>query len=135
MASKKLLALARRSGHKLELYKEVGERWASIDASRAERAYTTMVEQSAHESEGHALFAGVRESQGRFLEAADAWAHVARIRSKEPTGYLNRARCLIEARKGAEARPILERVLGQSWPEWFKDVHQEARTLLDKIRR
>ena len=30
---------------------------------------------------------------------------------------------------------ILERVLGQSWPDRFKEVHQEARKLLEKIKR
>ncbi len=130
-ASASLLTLARRSGHTLELYKELGERWATTDTDRAERAYTTLVEQSAHESEGHALLAGVRESQRRFLEAAGQWRHVTRIRSQEPTGYLNRARCLIKARRNDEAREILEQILGQQWPERFKTAHDEARKLLE----
>jgi predicted Zn-dependent protease len=135
-ASDVLLAQARASGHDLALYRKLGDRLtAGGDHARAERAYTTLAEQSAHESEGRALLAGVREAQRRFRDAAEEWRQVARIRSKEPTGYLGRARCLIKAGANAEARSILEAVLGRSWPERFEKTHEEARALLEPILR
>ena len=54
----------------------------------AERAYTSIVEMQASESESHALLAEIRQKQNRWPEAIEQWEQVARIRSLEPTGLL-----------------------------------------------
>lgn len=132
--TERLLSLARASAHQFELYKELGDRLEKEEqALQAERAYTTLAEMSAHESEGHAMLAKIREEHRQWDAGAEHWLRVSQIRSKEPAGYLNRVRCLIHAGKGKEAREILEDFLGKSWPARFGDVHDEARTLLKKI--
>ncbi|HAK94427.1 MAG TPA: hypothetical protein DCM87_05360 [Planctomycetes bacterium] len=132
----RLLALARRSGHAFELYKELGERMRREgDQSGAERALTTLAEMSANESEGRALLAQVRENDRRFAEAAAEWRHVVRIRSKEPAGYLGLGRCLLHAGQGEEARKVLEDFLGEDWHPRFGDVKAQARELMRRLEK
>jgi tetratricopeptide (TPR) repeat protein len=133
-AAECLLRFARANGHDLALYKELGERWQALGrAADAERAYTTLAEMSASESEGRAMLAAVRSAQKRFAEAAVEWRQVVRVRSKEPTGYLGLAESLIDAGEPLEARRLIEKVLGQGWPQHFGDVHDRARRLLERI--
>ncbi len=130
-ATAMLLERAREEGHTFELYKKLGDRFVREGKLlQAERAFTTLAELSAHESEGHALLADVWEKQKLFEEASVQWAQVSRIRSNEPTGYLGEARCLKKAGKMDKAQKLLQTVLGRSWPERFGDVHAEARKLL-----
>ena len=133
-AAARLLALARGKGHDLALFRELGDRLKALERpEEAERAWTNLVELSANESEGRALLAEVREKDGRFLEAAAQWREVARIRSREPVGWLGLARDLIAGGRGAEAREPLEHLLKQAWPGRFGDVHGEARKLLERL--
>lgn len=130
-ATTRLLALARASERNYGLYKDLGERLGKAGKrAEAERAFTTMAEMSAHESEGHAMLAQWWEKRERYAEAAVQWAQVSRVRAKEPTGYLGRARCLKRSGKGKEAEELLKKLLGQPWPSRFGDVHGEARKLL-----
>ncbi|HAK96886.1 MAG TPA: hypothetical protein DCM87_18320, partial [Planctomycetes bacterium] len=128
------LAPPRAGDRDLESYVHMGERFAEAgDEDAAERAYTTLVELSALESEGHALLAKVREDRGRWDEARRHWRRVAEIRPYEPAGPLGEARCLIRMGSAGEARALLERVKGRSWPDRFDYAKDEARELLEQI--
>jgi predicted Zn-dependent protease len=135
-ADSRLLALARSKAHDFGLWKELGDRLAKRRLSaEAERARTTLAEMSANESEGHAALAAVREAEKRFQEAANHWRQVIRIRSKEPAGYLGLAKALLAAGDPAGAAPVLEEVLGKSWPARFGKVREEALELRLEIEK
>ena len=132
-AAARLRALARARGHDLALFQDLGERLSKLERpDEAERAFTNLAELSANESEGRQLLAGIREKQGRFLDAAGEWRQVVRVRSREPGGYLGLARSLITAGRAGEAREHLRFLLGRSWDSRFGDVHGEARKLHEK---
>ena len=68
------------------------------------------------------VLAKVREKQCRFLEAADEWKQVIRIRTKEPTGYLGLACALIEGGRKQDAEDVLKVLRRESWHPRFGDV-------------
>lgn len=134
-ATARLRALARRKGHDLALFEELGKRLEKAERQdAAERAFTSLVEMSAHESEGEAMLARVRERQQRFQDAARAWRQVIRIRSREPQGYLGLAGALIRAGEDTEAREVLDTLLRETWHPRFGDVRWEARKLEKELR-
>ncbi len=133
-AAARLWEVASGSRMQFELFLDLGDRWTKLERPEAaERAYTNVVELIPNESEGHALLAGKREQQEHFDQAAHHWREVTRIRSKEPTGYLGLARSLIAGGEGAQAKPILEQLLRQDWPEHFGDVAKDVRELLKRL--
>ena len=103
---------------------------AAEDSPSAERARTTMVEMLPNESEGHAALAALREQAGRLADAAHHWRQVIRVRSLEPTGYLECARVWLAAKRPDEARPLIQAVLAKDWPSHFGDVRARATQLL-----
>jgi tetratricopeptide (TPR) repeat protein len=92
-----------------------------------------MVEMLANESESHAALAGVRQHQGRWEDAQHHWRQVIRIRSQEPTGYLNLARIQIRQKEWGAARETCRTIIGRKWPDRFGDARREAEQLLRKI--
>jgi tetratricopeptide (TPR) repeat protein len=136
LVARSLLAHARAAGHELALYEQLGDHLQATDyQALAERAYTNLVELSAHESEGHAALAAVRERQGAFDQALVHWSHVVRVRTQEPTGYLGRARALIGLERYDEARAELDLLRGREWPEHFSNVRGEVETLERQLSR
>jgi len=130
----RLLSLGRKKTHDFLLFKELGDRLQKLERpAEAERAYTSLAEYSANESEGRALLAEVREKQQRFDEAVGEWRQVIRVRTKEPDGYLGLGRALIAAGLAADAREVLDGVLSQTWPPRFGNPHREAKELLAEL--
>ena len=120
--------------HDLSRYVDLGRRLRALEElERSERALTTAVELSAHESEGHRLVAGVREEQERWEDAAEHWRHVTRIRTKEPEAYVRLARVLIRLDRLDEAREVAHHLRATSWPSRFGNVHHTADQLLREI--
>ncbi|MBN1418812.1 MAG: hypothetical protein JXP34_08550, partial [Planctomycetes bacterium] len=135
-AAERLRSIARQAGHDYGLWKELGDRYAKLErAAEAERAYTTLAEMSANESEGRAILAGIRAARKRYADAAIEWRQVIRVRSKEPAGYLGLAEALIGSGDPAKAREVLEDVLRKTWDARFGDIHGQARKLLERIPR
>jgi tetratricopeptide (TPR) repeat protein len=131
-AAARVLALARAKARDFALWKDLGERLAMLGrAAEADRAYATLAETSANESEGRQALAEVRESQKRFADAAEEWRQVIRVRSREPGGYLGLARSLIGAGRPQEAREPIDHLLGTQWPERNGVVRAEAGTLVE----
>ena len=61
---------------------EVRRRLAELHEDReSERAYTSIVEVLASESENHAMLAEIRESQNRWAEAIAQWRHAEGMRA------------------------------------------------------
>jgi len=134
-ATQRLLFLAREKRHEFDLYRKLGDRLKNSELTDlAQRAYSTLAEMSAHESEGRAIFANILEGQRRFSDGAVQWRQVMRIRAKEPLGYLGLARCLIGDEKYSEAQTLLEDIIARSWPSRFSKTREQARDLLRKCQ-
>jgi predicted Zn-dependent protease len=132
---KAILALqqaAELSRRDIKLYQDLGKRLGD-QPKEAERAYTSIVEVTPSESEGHALLAEVRQEQNRWPEAVTQWKQVARIRALEPTGLLKLAAAQIHLRQWDEASQTLRKVGTRSWPQRFGDVRAQVRQLEGQI--
>lgn len=133
-ATAQLLESAKLTGHSVELYRDLGKRFASLNRpAEAERAFTNLVEMMPQESESHEALAAVRREQSRWTEEALHWRHVIRIRSREPGGYLGLAQALIAAGETKEAREVLEKVVTTDWPARFENARNQAREMLRKL--
>jgi len=134
LAAEALLDWSRTEGHQLSLYADLGRLLLKLERpARSERAFTTLVELSPNESEGHQLLAEVRAGQSRWEEAAERWRHVARIRTQEPTGHLGLARALLQLERYDEARTVIDHLRSTSWPSRFGDVRHAADALLHEL--
>ncbi|HVS19791.1 MAG TPA: hypothetical protein VMT18_14395, partial [Planctomycetota bacterium] len=133
-AAQAALERARRAGHDVGLWRELGRRLAELErADESERAHTNLAEVLPNESEGHRALAEVRQAQGRWEEAAESWSQVSRVRSSEPTGDLGRTRCLIELGRTTEARRLLESIQSTEWPERFGSVKRDVEALRQRM--
>ena len=131
-----LLRSAEISGHDLTIYQQLGKRFEQMgDEGEAARAYTTMVEMSPHESEGHEAYAKVLEAKARWSESIGPWRNVIRVRTKEPGGWLGLANAQINAKEFAGARESVETLRKTDWPARFNDVRAQAEALAVRIPR
>jgi tetratricopeptide (TPR) repeat protein len=129
-AVEELLAAAEIAPREIGIYQELGDRWQRARREGdSERAYTSIVEAMPNESESHQLLAGVREQQRRLRDASHHWREVTKIRSKEPTGYLELARVLITLGDWDEARTTVDTLRAREWPERFGDLTDRIREL------
>jgi tetratricopeptide (TPR) repeat protein len=129
-AVEELLAAAEVAPREIGIYRELGDRWQNARRERdSERAYTSIVEAMPNESESHQLLAGVREQQRRLRDASHHWRKVTKIRSKEPTGYLELARVLITLGDWDEARTTVDTLRTREWPERFGNLTERIREL------
>jgi tetratricopeptide (TPR) repeat protein len=135
LLARSLLDRARAAGHDLAPWRELGELLAPRDPAAAERAFTSLVELSPDESEGHAALAELREREDDPAAALTQWDHVVRIRTGEPQGYLGRARALIALGRRAEAREVLDGLRRRSWPEHHGDVRGQVERLERALSR
>jgi tetratricopeptide (TPR) repeat protein len=133
-AVRQLLASLQLSRRDIELYKDLGRRLGELNQPREmERAYTSIVEMLAHESESHALLAEIRQEQDRWDDAIAHWRRVAQIRALEPTGLLKLAAAQIHQRQWDAAAETLRQLDGKGWPSRFGDVHSQVRQLERQI--
>jgi tetratricopeptide (TPR) repeat protein len=133
-AVQELLEAARAAGHALQMFSRAGQMLQEAgNRAEAERAFTSLVEPSPLESEGHKALAEVRLAQGRAAEAVEEWRRVVEIRSNEPDGYLGLARALAELGKWDEAREAATKVLQGQWHRRFGDVRNQAEDILREI--
>ncbi|MCU0722762.1 MAG: hypothetical protein MUC63_03970, partial [Planctomycetes bacterium] len=129
-----LLEAARTAGKALSWFASAGELLEKLgDAAEAERAYTSLVEASPLESEGHAALADVRMRQERPEEALAEWRRVVDIRSNEPPGFLGLARVLMALERWDEARDAALKVQQGKWHRRFGDVKSQAEEILREI--
>ncbi len=129
-AVQQLLQSVELSRRDLKLFEKLGQRYDELKRPiEAERAYTSMVEMLANESESHTLLAELREKQNRWQEAIVHWERVAKIRSLEPTGFLKLASAQIHERAWDSAAKTLRTLRSQSWPDRFSNVQQQTREL------
>ncbi len=136
LAAQAMLERARLAAHEVELWAKLGDRLSQLEQiAAAERAYTSLIEALPNESEGHHKLAEIRQRQQRWNEAAERWRQVMRVRTKEPTGYLGLARCLMQLERWEEARKVVDQLLSTPWPERFGDVRAETERLLQRIQR
>lgn len=133
-AAAALLEATRANPFALELYRDLGDRYAKLrDAAGAERAYTSMIEMQPNEAASHTLMADIRTAQQRPAEAVHHWRRTVAARSDEPAGYLGLADALAADGDAAGARAVLQQVLGRTWETRFGEVHAQARTALAKL--
>jgi hypothetical protein len=120
----------------INLYKELGRRLAELHEDReAERAYTSIVEVLASESESHALLAEIRESQNRWSDAIEQWRAVARIRALEPTGLLRLAAAQVHENKWAAAAETVRQLRAKTWPPRFGNTENQIQELERQIQQ
>jgi predicted Zn-dependent protease len=133
-AYRQLLHAAELSRRDIKMYQEMGKRLESLARPReVERAYTSVVEMTPNESEGHALLAEIRQQQNRWPEAIAEWEQVARIRALEPTGLLKLAAAQVHERQWDGARETVKKLRSRGWPARFGNVDQQASELERQI--
>jgi predicted Zn-dependent protease len=135
-AIRQLLASVQLSRRDINLYKEMGRRLAELHEDReAERAYTSIVEVLASESESHAMLAEIREAQNRWPEAIDQWRQVARLRALEPTGLLRLGAAQLHEWEWAAAAETVRQLRARTWPPRFGNMDYQIQELERKIRK
>jgi tetratricopeptide (TPR) repeat protein len=131
-----LLQAVQHSRRDLELYQDLGNRYAAAGAAHeAERAYTSIVEMLPTESESHALLAEIREKQDRWTDAIHHWQQVAHLRALEPTGLLKLAAAQIHQKQWDQARETLRQLDSRTWPPHFGDVPAQVRELRERMAK
>jgi predicted Zn-dependent protease len=130
-----LLESVKLSRRDIQLYKSLGERYAKQlkNEVESERAYMSMVEMLPNESESHTLLAEIRQGQGRWTEAMHHWRQVARVRTLEPTGYMNLAAAQLHEKQFAEALETIKILESKSWPARFSIVENEIRIMRQRL--
>ncbi|CAN5451802.1 hypothetical protein BH11PLA2_BH11PLA2_27500 [soil metagenome] len=129
-AINQLLQSAELSRRDIALFEQLGNRYAAANQPvEAERAYTSIVEMLARESESHTKLAEIREKQNRWPDAILHWERVVAIRSLEPTGLLSLAKAQIHEKDWMRATETLQKLKRQTWPERFRDVPGQIREL------
>ena len=123
------LELSRRN---LELWSKLAERFTSLkNPVEAERAATSLVEVTPHESAGHAKLADHRQKQDRWDEAISHWQEVAKLRKLEPTGLLGLAPALLHQKRLPEFDAAMKQLENGPWPQHFQEKLKEE---LPKLR-
>ena len=129
-AIRQLLASLQLSRRDIQLYKDLGRRFHDLNRpQQTQRAYTSIVEMLASESESHTLLAEIRQEQDRWDQAIHHWRQVARIRALEPTGLLKLAAAQIHQQQWDAATETLRKLEAKGWPSRFGDVRDEVRRL------
>ncbi len=133
-AIRQLLASLQLSRRDIQLYKDLGRRFDELKRPKeTERAYTSIVEMLAHESESHTLLAEIRQGQDRWDEAIGHWQRVSQIRALEPTGLLKLAAAQIHQEQWDAATETLRKLEGKGWPSRFGDVRSQVHQLERQI--
>jgi tetratricopeptide (TPR) repeat protein len=134
-ATAQLLESVKLSRRDIQLYKALGERYASQlkNEVESERASASIVELLPNESESHTLLAEIRQKQGRWAEAMYHWRQVVRVRTLEPIGCLKLAEAQLHEKQFAEALETIKILEGKSWPARFSNVEYESRMLRQRI--
>ncbi|MHC4181230.1 MAG: tetratricopeptide repeat protein, partial [Planctomycetota bacterium] len=133
-AIRQLLSSLQLSRRDIQLYKDLGQRLQDLDRPKeTERAYTSIVEMLAHESESHTLLAEIRQGQDRWDEAVVHWQRVAQIRALEPTGLLKLAAAQIHRQQWDAATETVRKLDAKGWPSRFGDVRGQVRQLERQI--
>jgi tetratricopeptide (TPR) repeat protein len=133
-AYRQLLHAVQLSRRDIKLYQEMGKRLEALGRpGEVERAYTSVVEMTPNESEGHALLAEIREQQNHWADAAAQWEQVARIRALEPTGLLKLAAVQVHERQWDQAEETVKKLRSRGWPARFGNVDQQVRQLEQQI--
>lgn len=127
---------AETKGRDPELFIDVGRRSVELgEKDLAERAFTNAIEISPNESENHRAVAELREQSEKFDEAVFHWGEVAKLRSLEPTGLLNRARVLIRLGRAEEAKKDIEQLRTQKWDPRFAEELKKIAELERSLSR
>jgi tetratricopeptide (TPR) repeat protein len=135
-AIRQLLSSVQLSRRDINLFKELGWRLADLHEDReSERAYTSIVEVLASESESHAMLAEIRESQNRWGDAIDEWRQVARLRSLEPTGLLRLAAAQVHEKQWDVAAETVRQLRAKSWPQRFDKTESQIQELEQQLRK
>jgi predicted Zn-dependent protease len=133
-AYRQLLHAVELSRRDIKLYQDMGKRLETLDRPReVERAYTSVVEMTPNESEGHALLGEIRQQQNRWPDAIAQWEQVARIRALEPTGLLKLAAAQVHERQWDDAQETVKKLRSRGWPTRFGNVDQQASELERQI--
>jgi predicted Zn-dependent protease len=133
-AYRQLVHAVELSRRDIKLYQEMGKRLETLGRPKeVERAYTSVVEMTPNESEGHALLAEIREKENRWPDAIAEWEQVARIRALEPTGLLKLAAAQVHERQWDQAEETVKKLRSRGWPARFGNVDQQVRELEQRI--
>jgi tetratricopeptide (TPR) repeat protein len=123
------LDLSRRN---LDLWEKLAGRFAGLKQPvEAERAATSLVEVSPHESEGHEKLAKYRQKQNRWDDTIFHWQEVAKLRKLEPTGLLGLAPVLLHQKRLEEFDAAMKQLENGPWPEHFD---KELKEKLPRLR-
>lgn len=100
----------------------------------AEDYRVTPVALAPDEAPRWAGLAQARAVQGRHAEADEARARACEVEPTNGDLLLQRAKALLERGETTRARPLLERLVGETWQPRFAGSVQHARSLLAQLR-
>ncbi len=133
-AVRQLLQAVQLARRDLALYRDLGRRLTELKQGKeAERAYTSIVEMQALESESHTMLAEVREQQGRWPEAIEHWRRVADLRALEPTGLIRLAAAQIHEKQWDAAAETVKTLRAKAWPARFDSEQERIRALEKQV--
>lgn len=133
-AVRQLLQAVQLSRRDLSLYRELGQRLTELKQEKeAERAYTSIVEMQALESESHTMLAEVREQQGLWPLAIEHWRRVADLRALEPTGLIRLAMAQIHEKQWDAAAETVKTLRTKTWPRRFDNEREGIRVLEKQV--
>jgi tetratricopeptide (TPR) repeat protein len=138
-AAAQLLASVQLSRRDLNLYQELGKRYADQGKSdEAERAFTSIVEMMPTDASSHMMLASVREGQNRWDDALHHWSEAVRLRTMEPNPLIGLAKAQIHQRQVEKASQTLMKLKAQQWPARFNEAPKqigEVEKLLEEAKK
>ena len=133
-AVRQVLQAVQLSRRDLALYRDLGRRYTELKQPKeAERAYTSLVEMQALETESHTMLAEVRQQQNRWPEAIEHWRRVAGLRALEPTGLLRLAEAYVHEKQWVQAAETVAKLRATTWPRRFDEDRKRIRELEQRI--
>ena len=133
---RQLLQSVQLSRRDIKLYEDLGRRYGELNRpGDAERAYTSIVEMLANESESHAALAEIRQRQNHWNDAIQEWRQVGRLRTLEPTGLVKLAEAQIHQQLWDDADATVRQLQSRTWPSRFNDVENQTWQLRQKIEQ
>jgi tetratricopeptide (TPR) repeat protein len=125
-AAAQLLVSVQLSRRDLNLYQELGKRYAEQgQADEAERAFTSIIEMIPTDASSHMMFAGVRETQNRWDDAVHHWEEAVRLRTLEPNPLIGLAKAQIHKGQLEKASETLAKLKTKQWPVRFNQAPKE----------
>ena len=115
-ADARMLAWAKVAVRDVSRWRALGDLRSNMsDRDGADRAWTSMVEATPGEAEGHLELGRVRGAMNRWADALHHAREATRLRPEHPSGLLDEGKALVKLDRKADATLVLEKIRGRKW--------------------